>query len=117
MNGMNPITTTTGLDMAAAEAAVRAALVDQGFGVLTEIDIAAVLKTKIDVDRSPLKILGACNPHLAHRALSVDPSAALMLPCNVVLEIAGDETRVSAIDPRDIMTPCRPDRPSVVSRC
>jgi uncharacterized protein (DUF302 family) len=87
-----------------AEAAVRAALAEQGFGVLTEIDVAATLKAKLGVDRPPLKILGACNPTLAHEALQLDPGAALALPCNVVLEPAEDGgTRISAVDPRDLM--------------
>jgi uncharacterized protein (DUF302 family) len=98
------IETVVELPFADAEAAVRAALADQGFGVLTEIDVAATLKAKIDVDRPPLKILGACNPGFAHRALELDPTSALVLPCNVVLEPAGDgATRVAAVDPRALM--------------
>ena len=69
---------------------LRAALADHGFGVLTEIDVAAVLQAKIGVDRPPLKILGACNPQLAHQALQADPDTSLVLPCNVVLEPAPD---------------------------
>jgi len=86
-----------------AEAAIRAALVENGFGVLTEIDVAATLKKKLDVDRTPLKILGACNPNLAHRALTIDPSVALLLPCNVVLEETDGTTTVTAVDPQDLM--------------
>ncbi len=100
---MNPITTTVDLDIAEAESAVRAALTEQGFGVLTEIDVAATLRSKLGVDVPPLKILGACNPALAHQALNIDPSAALVLPCNVVLEASGSQTRISAVDPHDIM--------------
>lgn len=101
---MRAIETTVPLPADEAEAAVRAALQDQGFGVLTEIDVAATLKAKLDVDRPALKILGACNPTFAHEALQLDPSAALVLPCNVVLEPdpAGG-TRISAVDPRELM--------------
>lgn len=87
-----------------AESAVREALTAQGFGVLTEIDVAATLKEKLGVERSPLKILGACNPSLAHRALEIDPSVALMLPCNVVLEEESPgHTKVTIADPRELM--------------
>ena len=70
--------------------------------MLTEIDVAATLQAKLGVERAPLKILGACNPNLAHQALEVDPSAALVLPCNVVLEKVAAGTRV-AVDPRELM--------------
>ncbi|HLX87899.1 MAG TPA: DUF302 domain-containing protein [Acidimicrobiales bacterium] len=86
-----------------AERAVRQALQGAGFGVLTEIDVAATLEAKLGVIRPPLKILGACNPTFAHRALSLDPSLALVLPCNVVLEDAGGvRTRVTIADPRSL---------------
>jgi uncharacterized protein (DUF302 family) len=101
---MDAIETTVQLGLAEAEDAVRAALADQGFGVLTEIDVSATLKARIGVDRPPLKILGACNPHLANRALELDPSASLLLPCNVVLEPApGGGTHISAVDPHALM--------------
>ena len=100
---MKAIETTVPMSMAEAEAAVRVALGEQGFGVLTEIDVAATLKAKLDVDRAPLKILGACNPALAHRALEIDPSVSLLLPCNVVLEPADGGTRVASVDPHDLM--------------
>jgi uncharacterized protein (DUF302 family) len=101
---MHAIETTVQLDLTEAEDAVRAALADQGFGVLTEIDVSATLKARIGVDRPPLKILGACNPHLANRALELDPSASLLLPCNVVLEPApGGGTHISAVDPHALM--------------
>jgi uncharacterized protein (DUF302 family) len=92
-----------GLPMDQAEEAVRAALKDQGFGVLTEIDVAAVLKEKIGVERPGLKILGACNPGFANRALEIDPHSSLLLPCNVVLHEVEGGTRVSAVDPRTMM--------------
>jgi uncharacterized protein (DUF302 family) len=97
------IEATTGLDMEQAEAAIRAALADQGFGVLTEIDVAATLEAKLGVQRPPLRILGACNPELAHQALQLDPSVGLLLPCNVVIEPAGEGTRVAAVDPHQLM--------------
>jgi len=100
---VNAIETTTSLSFDEAEAAVREALGAQGFGVLTEIDVAATLKAKIDVDRAPLKILGACNPVLANRALTIEPSVALLLPCNVVLEPADGGTRVAIVDPMVLM--------------
>lgn len=100
---MRAIETLTDLSPAQAEAAVREALAAQGFGVLTEIDVAATLKAKLDVDRAPLKILGACNPALAHQALQIDPAVSLVLPCNVVIEATDSGTRVAAVDPRDLM--------------
>jgi uncharacterized protein (DUF302 family) len=100
---MHAIETTTDLSPTDAEAAVRDALAAQGFGVLTEIDVAATLKEKLDVDRSALKILGACNPALAHQALQIDPSVSLVLPCNVVIEATDNGTKVAAVDPHDLM--------------
>jgi uncharacterized protein (DUF302 family) len=101
---MRPIETTTDLTMADAEAAVRETLATQGFGVLTEIDVAATLKAKLGVERRPLKILGACNPSFAHQALELDESVSLLLPCNVVLADTGAGTRITAVDPRQLMT-------------
>lgn len=101
---MDAIETTTSLSFEAAEAAVRVALAANGFGVLTEIDMAATLKAKLGVDRAPMKILGACNPGFAQRALAFDERVSLLLPCNVVLTATGSGTRISAIDPRALMT-------------
>lgn len=84
--------------------AVRGALETQGFGVLTEIDLRATLKEKLDVEVPPEVILGACRPTLAHRALQVDPSIATVLPCNVVVRAVGDHTTVvEAFDPAAMM--------------
>lgn len=78
----------------------KAALKEQGFGILTEIDVKATLKEKLDADFRPYAILGACNPPLAHRALSTDLGVGLLLPCNVVVYDNGDgTTSVEALDP------------------
>ena len=83
---------------------VRGALADQGFGILTEIDLKATLKAKLDVDVAPHVILGACRPHLAHQALQIDPAIATVLPCNVAVRAVDDSTTVvEAFDP-DAMT-------------
>lgn len=100
---MQSIDAIVDISPAEAEVAIRRALAEQGFGVLTEIDVAAVFRAKLGVERPFLKILGACNPTFAQRALEIDPSVSLLLPCNVVVEDMGHGTKVSAVDPLGLM--------------
>lgn len=88
------------IPFAEAEERVTAQLKEQGFGILTEIDVKATLKKKIDVDVKSYKILGACNPHFAYQALQAEPKIGTMLPCNVIVrELEGGMIEVSAVDP------------------
>ena len=88
-----------GASMADIDERVRAALTVAGFGVLTEIDVKATMKKKLDVDMSGYHILGACNPKMAHQALGMEPRVGAMLPCNVILREVDGGVEVSAIDP------------------
>jgi len=92
------------LDFATAVERVTAALATQGFGVLTEIDVAATMKKKLDLDMPPYKILGACNPNFARQAIAAQPEIGALLPCNVVVRTdAAGAVRVEFMDPEAIM--------------
>ena len=103
---MSSYTITITLDQPYEDAvpAVRQALGDQGFGILTEIDLRATLKAKLGVDIQPQVILGACRPPLAYEAIQAEPSIATVLPCNVVVRAVGESsTVVEAFDPDAMM--------------
>jgi uncharacterized protein (DUF302 family) len=96
--------TLNGVSCAAARERVEAALKAEGFGVLTEIDVQATLKAKLDVDFPEYRILGVCNPTLAHRVLTTDPGIGLLLPCTVVIAADGTgNTAVSMLDPQALV--------------
>lgn len=92
-----------GADLDDIDARTRAALADKGFGVLTEIDVTATMKKKLDVEMPGYRILGACNPGMAHKAIGMEPRVGAMLPCNVILRAVDGGVEVSAIDPEASM--------------
>ena len=89
----------TGVSFAEADGRTRKALGESGFGILTEIDVAATMKKKLDVEMTPYLILGACNPGMAYQAIGIEPRVGAMLPCNVILRAVDGGVEVSAIDP------------------
>jgi uncharacterized protein (DUF302 family) len=98
------LSATTSLPFADAVSRVREELAQEGFGVLCEIDVQATLKQKLDVDREPYLILGACNPPLAHRALEAEAELGALLPCNVVVYEREGQTHIAAIDAQRMLS-------------
>lgn len=94
---------TSSLPFDEALARAREAIAKEGMGVLTEIDVQATLKKKLDVDRPPYVILGACHPPSAHRSLSAVPEVGVLLPCNVTVSVEDGTTVVRAMDPAAVM--------------
>jgi uncharacterized protein (DUF302 family) len=93
----------TDTDFEAVDNRTRAALAAHGFGVLTEIDVKATMKKKLDVEMPRYRILGACNPKMAHQAIGLEPRVGAMLPCNVILREVTGGVEVSAINPEASM--------------
>jgi uncharacterized protein (DUF302 family) len=91
--------TITGSSFDDVDARTRKALSDAGFGILTEIDVAATMHKKLDIDMDAYRILGACNPQMAYQAIQIEPRVGAMLPCNVILRATDGGVEVSAIDP------------------
>ena len=93
-----------GMDYATAERRTRELLKEEGFGILTEIDVQATFRDKLDLGFRPYKILGACNPQLAHRALQAEAGIGLLLPCNVVVEQEGGHTSIRFMEPTSALS-------------
>jgi uncharacterized protein (DUF302 family) len=91
--------TLKGMSFKDIDARTRAALADNGFGVLTEIDVQATMKKKLDVGMSAYLVLGACNPKMAHQAIGIEPRVGAMLPCNVIMREVDGGVEVSAVNP------------------
>jgi uncharacterized protein (DUF302 family) len=99
------MTITVDDDPETAESRIREALADEGFGILSEIDVQAALREKLGEDVGAYKILGACNPPLAHQAIAVDPDIGALLPCNVLVRANPDGgTDIAAADPRAMLS-------------
>ncbi|MDG0866650.1 DUF302 domain-containing protein [Candidatus Lucifugimonas marina] len=96
------IVRNTNLELDNAVEAVTEALAEEGFGILTQIDVQATLKKKLDIDRPKYLILGACNPSLANNVLNAEPWAGLLLPCNVVVQEIDGGTQIAFMDPEVI---------------
>jgi uncharacterized protein (DUF302 family) len=107
-------TVTTALDFEAATERCREALSAEGFGVLTEIDVQATLAKKLGVEVPPHRILGACHPPSAYRALRAMPEVGVLLPCNVTVSVEDGRTVVRAMNPRSVRASGSQDRKSVV---
>lgn len=114
---MYHFSTTLNCSMSEAENKVIAALKDEQFGVITEIDVQATVKKKLDIDKKGYKILGACNPKLALQAIEADANIGLLLPCNVLLrEEDNGDTTISFMDPVAVLTLANSDDVAVLTK-